>query len=157
MIHSFLNTFLPSDEYKRIKIVYIMAEASFLTTGILIIFSLININWLKWESDGSLIIFLIFSFILFYTFLRYIFSGIEHTNVYNKNDYSKQRRKSLKSSLRFGVIFFVASFVIKGIPSDLVNAMDIIGPSILAVIFYYLFDYISLKRSFKKNQELLDD
>ncbi|MFC4023954.1 hypothetical protein ACFOUV_09120 [Oceanobacillus longus] len=157
MIQSFLNIFLPDDEYKRMKIVYIMAEATFLTTGILMLFSFLNLNWFKWSLDGSLIMFLIAAFIMCYTFMRYIFSGIEHTDVSNENDYSTRRRKSLKNSLRFGLIFFVASFVIKGVPSGWVEAMDIIGPSILVIIFHYLFDYISLKRSYKKNKDVIDD
>lgn len=93
-----------------------MAEAAFLTTGILMLFSFLNLNWFKWGLDGSLIMFLIAVFIMFYTFMRYIFSGIEHTDISNENDYSKQRRKSWKNSLRFGLIFFVASFVSKVCP-----------------------------------------
>lgn len=158
MIRSFFNFLLPEDEYKRIKIVYFLAEAAVLLAGILMLFNFLNLNWLKLEfNDGFLLLFFIAAFILFYTFLRYIFSGIEHTDVSNEKEYVNYRKKSLQNSLRFGLIFFVVTFIVKGMPSNWEEAIDIIGPSILVIVFHYLFDYISLKRSFKKNKDILDD
>lgn len=157
MVQSFLNYFLPDDEYKRTRILYFMAEAAFLVTGILMFSSFVNQYWLNWELDGSIIGFLIAMCILCYTFLRYIFSGIEHTDIFNQKRYKKQCRETWKKVLISGLVFFIVSLAFSGIPSSWIEAMDLIGPSLLFMIFYYIVDSISLKRSYKKNKDLMDD
>lgn len=157
MVHSFLNYFLPEDEYKRIRIVYFMAEAAFLLIGILLLFFFLNHYWLKWNlPDGSFVAFMVPMIMVVYTYTRYVFSGIEFTDIATRKDYRRQSRITLKRSLTLGLIYFVVSFIFKGIPSNWVEAIDIIGPAILVIVFYYIYDYISLKRSFKKNKELDD-
>lgn len=158
MVRSFLNYLLPEDEYKRIRMVYFMAEAAFLIIVILLFFSFLNHYWLNWElSEGSFITFIIPMITIIYTYIRYILSGIEHTDIANKKGYKEQRRVILKRALSFGLIFFVGSLAFYGIPSDWVEAMNIIGPAIFSIIFYYIFDFTSLKRSYKKNKDLMDD
>ncbi len=108
MIRSFLNAFLPEDEYKRLRVLYFISEAVFLMSGILLLGSALNNYWLKWNLDtGEFTFFLMMIPVLMlsYTYIRYIFTGIEYTEVSNKRDYKKERRAVVKRSLLFGVMF----------------------------------------------------
>jgi len=157
MIRSFLNVFLPEDEHKRTRILYFMAEATFLTVVILLLFGLMKyvLNIVHLDTDFVVMIgpFLVMAYVYF----RYIFSGIEFTDVANKGEFKKQRRVVFKRSLLVGVLFFMISPIVKGIPNSPGERIELIALSIIFTIFYVLFDYISLKRSYKINRDLTDD
>ncbi|MFD1851482.1 hypothetical protein [Oceanobacillus bengalensis] len=157
MIRSFLNFLLPDDEYKRTRIIYFLAEAAVLLTVILFIFSFFS-SWLEWDIDSNTIHpIIVIGFISFYTLIRYIFSGIEFTDVSTKEQYVKQRRSNIIQASSVGFFFFIFHGIFEGFPSDFESAIDIVGPTLFFVFFYYLVIYLSLKRSYKKNRELLDD
>ncbi|WP_100009817.1 hypothetical protein [Lentibacillus sediminis] len=59
-------------------------------------------------------------------------------------------RSLWKEAVRFGIILAVATLIVKGIPANWVETLDIIGPSVLAVIFYYFFENLLRKRSNKR-------
>ncbi|GIP64431.1 hypothetical protein J32TS6_29860 [Virgibacillus pantothenticus] len=155
MKHSFLHVFLPKDEYKRMRVVRFLAEAAVILAIMLILTVLIS-SWFAWSLDGMLLAFAAFSFILIYTYLRYILSGIEFTDVINKENYSKTKRNLRKRAIRFGAIFFIVLLLIRGIPNSWIDFLDILGPSVLASIFMLIFDRLSLKKSYEKNKELLE-
>ncbi|MEW9677913.1 hypothetical protein ABRT01_17450 [Lentibacillus sp. L22] len=156
MIHSFLNAFLPEDEYKRTRILYFMAETTFLTVVILLLFGLIKYILNFSHLDADLLIMIVPFLMMAYAYFRYIFSGIEHTEVSNKQDYKKERRIVIKRSLLVGIIFFIIFLIVKGIPTSYVEGLDLIVPSVIFTILYFLFDLFSLKRSTMKNKELDD-
>lgn len=159
MIRSFLNAFLPDDEYKRLRVLYFMAEAAFLMGGFLIVGSALNNYWLQWNFNTNTVTFILLMIPMVmgaYAFIRYIFSGIEYTEVSNKKDYNKERRAVVKRSLLFGVMFFIIHFIFKGIPANYDEGIDLVVLPIMVIIFYFLFDLFSLKRSIKKNKELDD-
>lgn len=155
MIRSFLNIFLPKDEYKRIRILYFMAETTFITVVLLLLFGLLK-YFLNLRLDPEFILLVGPFLMMAYTYVRYIFSGIEHTEISNKQDYRKKLGTVMKRSLVVGGVFCIAFIIIKGIPSNFKESMDIIVVPILVIIFSFLFDVISLKQSFEKNKELDD-
>ncbi|MFD2627291.1 hypothetical protein [Oceanobacillus kapialis] len=157
-MRSFLNYLLPDDEYKRTRILYFLGESAVILAVGALIFLGLNIYWLDvGDIDLTFTLTMVFLFILCYTYLRYIFSGIEFTNVYNQKQYKKERKVRLIAALFSGVAFFLVTFLINGKPSNMEDWLDIIGPSVFFIIFFFLFDYISLKRSYRKNKELTDD
>lgn len=91
---------------------------------------------------------------IIYVYIRYILSGIEYTDIANKKTYKIQQRILLKRTLIFGLILSVVSFAFFGIPSNWTETMNIIGRIVFAIIFYYIFNFISLKCSYKKNKYL---
>ncbi|WP_379588640.1 hypothetical protein [Oceanobacillus caeni] len=46
--------------------------------------------------------------------------------------------------------------IVKGIPTNYDEGIDLIALPIIFTFFYFLFDLISLKRSYKRNEELDD-
>jgi hypothetical protein len=156
MIRSFLNVFLPEDEHKRTRILYFMAETTFLTVVFLLLFGLMKYI-LNLHLDTDLLVMISPFLMMAYVYFRYIFSGIEFTDVANKGEYKKQRHVVVKRSLLFGVVFLIIQFIVKETPTNYVEGIELIALPIIAILFYFLFDYISLKRSYKKNRELTDD
>jgi len=78
-----------------------------------------------------------------YTYFRYIFSGIEHTEVLNKQNYRKKRKIAVKRSLLVGLIFFIISFIVKGVPTSYDEGIDLIALPIIFILLYFLFELIS--------------
>ncbi|AUJ25920.1 MULTISPECIES: hypothetical protein [Virgibacillus] len=155
MKRSFIHVFLPEDEYKQMRIVTILAEVAVIVSALLML-CLFAGSWFNWHMGGYLTAFFIFGFILFYTYVRYILSGMEYAEIAGEINYNKAKRKVYSQSIRFGIIFSIVMFVTRGIPNNWIGVLDIIGPSILATIFYFIFDRLSLKKSYKKNKDLLD-
>ncbi|HEY4601878.1 MAG TPA: DUF3278 domain-containing protein [Cerasibacillus sp.] len=155
---SFLNVFLPDDEYKRTRILYFMAEGTFISTILLIIFAFINDVWLELKHiDFSFIALIIAVSNIVYIFIRYILSGIEYADVVTEKRYKREVKIILRDALGFGGIFFVLSGVQTGIPSNLETTIDLVVPAIMGGLFFFLLNYISLKRSYKKNKQLFDE
>lgn len=135
MIKSFLNFLLPDDEYKRIRIVYFIAEAAVILAVVLLLYTLFT-SWFDWQSgEGFVIAILSAFFILMYTFIRYIFSGMEHTNVVHREQFVKKKKSILFNALGVGFVFFVLNLIFEGFPNNWEEAMDIIGPTIFFIIF----------------------
>src|SRR5699024_11113237 len=107
--------------------------------------------------DADILIMMAPFLMMAYVYLRYIFSGIEFTEVASKGAYHKQRRASGKRSLLAGLLFFLIQLLINGLPANPDEKLDLIALPIIFTIFYFLFDFISLKRSYRKNKDLTDD
>lgn len=156
MIRSFLNVFLPEDEYKRMRILYFMAETTFITIIGLLLLGLMK-YFLDFNIDTEFILLLSPFIMIAYSYFRYVFSGIEYTEVTNRQDYIKRRRISVNRSFLVGVIFSIILLIVKGIPDNWNDRIDLIAMPIIFTFLYFLFELISLKRSYKKNQSLTDD
>lgn len=157
MIRSFLNVFLPEDEYKRLRILYFIAETAFLMGGLLFVGSVLNTYWLKLTLEPmevTLLLVMIPMLMTGFAYCRYIFSGIEHTKVSSKQDYKKERRVSAKRAIGAGLTFFIIIFILQGIPTNYNEGIDLIALPIVFAFMHFIFDIISLKRSAKKNKEL---
>ncbi len=137
------------------RVVRFLAEAAVMVAVMLILTIFIN-SWFDWNLDGMALAFAAFSFIIIYTYIRYILSGIEFTDVINKANYSKTKRNLRKRAIHFGAIFFIVLLLHRGIPHSWIDFMDILGLSVLAAIIMLIFDRLSLKKSYQKNKELLE-
>ena len=97
----------------------------------------------------------IFSIIL-YVGGRYIFAGIEYTDICTEADYKREVKL-----LRVKSVGFVAISVILGIvfylfgSVSLENRMEFLIVFAIAGVFLFSTQYISLRRSYMKNKELL--
>src|SRR5699024_2821246 len=80
-----------------------------------------------------------------------------YPEVATKSRFRQEKRAKLFSSLIFGAVFLIIYIIFKGFPSSGKEIFDIIMRAVFATFFFFLFQYISLKKSYKKNKELLDD
>jgi amino acid transporter len=154
---SWLSIFLPSDEYKEKNILYFLAESSIILVVLCMSFLVINRFSSLNELSGNLLIGVLLGVMVIYTFLRYIFSGVEYTNIFSGKEYKKEIKNIFLQSFKFVFIFLILYLIFFGVPGEQEDWIDIIGLSILIIFFMSLINYISLKRSYKKNKELEED
>lgn len=157
MKKTWLSFFLPDDEYKERKMLYFLAEASFILLSVLVLFFVINLIFPHWGLPVEIVIgFSIGTFIL-YVYGRYICSGIEYTDVSTDKEFTHEKKRIIIKSIGFILTFFISYFLVKGIPALLEKWVDLIGVALLGGLFLFLIDFISLKKSYNKNKDLLDD
>lgn len=157
MEKTWIAKFLPKDEYREKKVLYFFTEAAIIMGVLLFVYSILATYVSAVDIPGFAIAFMSWMFLIIYVSLRYTLTGIEHPDVATKKRYKKKKRATFFSSLTFFVIFLVGSLVVKGIPTDMEQTADLFIPTVLAAILFYTINYIALKKSYKKNKELLDD
>ncbi|MDQ0174903.1 DUF3278 domain-containing protein [Bacillus chungangensis] len=157
MEKSWLSFLLPDDEYKERKVVYFLAEGSIILLSVLVIMFSVNRILPQWGLSVEFVLGVSIVAFLFYVFIRYLFSGIEYTNVSTEQEFSKEKGHIIFKSITFMVIFSIVYLLFFGITRTQKEWFELIILLLLAGFFIFLVDYISLKRSYKKNKELLDD
>lgn len=157
MEKTWIANLLPSDEYREKRLLYFIAEAVFILGTFLLSYLLIESFIVKMNISGNFIVMLSFGFLITYITLRSTLTGIEYPEVATKKDYRKVRRSKIYSSISFGIIFMFSYLLFKGIPSNLEELFDVLGPATLSAIFFFILNYVSLKKSYNKNKNLLDD
>lgn len=150
---TWIRFMLPSDEYKQQKIIYMMAEGFLLTLISTVLVLCLN---LITAIDLTFAAIIIIGMALVYVTVRYSLSGIEYTNVASKKAFQVERKTILKQSLMFAGIFTVLTAIITAV-NHTFAWIDLLALFILTFSFMYMLMYLSLKRSFKKNKEVLDD
>lgn len=157
MKKTWIAKLLPKDEYQEQRILYFIAEAAVLLVVFLFLYLFVNTFIIELNITGEIIGLLSFLLLVTYVTIRSISSGIEYPDVATKSRFRQEKRAKLFSSLIFGAVFLIIYIIFKGFPSSGKEIFDIVMPAVFATFFFYLFQYISLKKSYKKNKELLDD
>ena len=155
---SWLKIFLPQDEYKERQMLNFLAEAAVLQVILIVVLMIINQLFVPMSSKFLLTI-CVFSMIL-YVGVRYIFSGIEYTDISTEKEYKKQVKLLRIKSIGFAAIFFILAvfFNLLGSVSFFDNREDQLDFFIvlaIAVVFLFGTQYISLRRSYMKNKDLM--
>lgn len=157
MEKTWLSRFMPKDEYREQRLLYFIAEAAVILIVLLFLYLVVNSFITELNISGEMMGLLCFTFLVTYTTIRSISSGIEYPEVATEKRFKIEKRAKLFSSIVFGVIFLTIHIVFNGFPTNGKETLDVVAPAVIAALFFYLFQYISLRRSYKKNKELLDD
>lgn len=148
---------MPDDEYKEKKILYFLAEAAVLVFLIQLILVVLNEYVHAVNIDSFIGVGVGLAIFVFYVFGRYIFSGIEYTDVVTHKSYAKELKLILFKSLSFPVIFLITYVIIIELPKTTAKWIELLGLLVTVAVVHFLFGFISLKRSYRKNKEILDD
>ena len=155
MTKSWLKVFLPTDEYKERQMLYFLAEAAVL--AIVIMIGMIAIDALVTPITGKVVLLVMIAFIILYTGARYIFAGIEYTDVDTEELYKHQRKLLVTKSVIFYSIF-ISTYVIFNF-FNLFNMkedlLELVAVGLLASVFLFGTSYISLKKSYEKNKDIM--
>ncbi|GAA0301785.1 putative membrane-anchored protein [Gracilibacillus halotolerans] len=150
---SWISFLLPEDEYKEKKLLYFISEGATIVILYLIVMFIMS-NFFQISAKPTIVIAIcIFGF---YVFSRYILSGIEYTDIATKVDYKKQLRVTRIKSIGFVVLFLSLQVLFVNFPTNLNEWVDIIGMSVSGGVVLFIFEYISLKRSYEKNKDLIE-
>lgn len=157
MEKTWIANLLSKDEYREKRFLYFVAESVFILGVFLFLYLIIDSFFVALHVAGDTMALLSLGFISTYILLRSTLTGIEHPEIATKARYTEKKRSKVFGSIRFGILFIIVYGVFKGIPNNLQEVMNIIGPATLAAIFFFILNYLSLKKSYRKNKELLDD
>ncbi|MEJ8777185.1 DUF3278 domain-containing protein [Pseudogracilibacillus sp. ICA-222130] len=150
---SWLSFLLPDDEYREKKTLYIFSEGSVILLLFLIGVFIIN-KFPSLQIDLEFSLFIAIWIFIGYVFLRYIISGMEYTDIFTEQAYKRQLKVFIIKSCGFVIIFNLAYSVFM-LPNSISKWFEIITVSIMGGLVLFFVDYISLKKSYKKNRELL--
>lgn len=149
---SWISFLLPNDEYKEKKMLYFFSEGAIILFLSLIVMIICNKYF---NLDVETVLLAALAIFLFYVSGRYIVSGIEYTDISTERAYRKELRVIFIRTIRFVVIFMALYLIFINVPTRLDKWFEILGLLISISVVWFLSSYISLKRSYKKNKELL--
>ena len=155
---TWLKIFLPNDEYKERQILIFLAEVAVLQVILILVLMAIDQLFIPLPSMFMLICCIFW--ILFYVGARYTLSGIEYTDICTEKEYKVQVKKIKTKSIRFFAICLILSIILEVF--EMVSLFDTRSDRIdffvmLALMGVFLFatDYLSLRKSYLKNKELI--
>ncbi|QAS52099.1 hypothetical protein [Halobacillus litoralis] len=150
-MRSWLQKHFPDDKEKERQLLYYIAESTLIL--LLLLFFYMGLLVIM-DRDGippMLLIPLIFLFVSGYVWLRYIFAGLEYSEVHKYTDYKRRKKQNIYQTFIFIGIYLFISFLIEWPLSKLMEWIDIIGPASLAGFLFYIISLFSLKKSYKRN------
>ena len=155
---TWLNYFLPEDEYKERQMLIFLAEAAVLQV-ILILILMMTSQFIVPLAATLMLSICLFSIIL-YVGIRYIFSGIEYTNVCTEQQYKHEIKLLRKKSFSFMAIYLLLAVVFQFIGSASFfdtkeSRFDFFVILAISGLFLFATQYISLRMSYEKNKNLV--
>jgi hypothetical protein len=151
---SWISFLLPDDEYREKRMLYFLAEGAVIlllyVIGVFIVHRYIPVI----PIDLEFALFIAIWLFVGYVFLRYVISGMEHTDITTKTEYKQQLKVITVKSVGFVVIFNLA-YLLFITPSTLGEWGELVAVSIVGGIILFTLDYTSLAKSYKKNKELV--
>ena len=145
-----------NDEYVEQKKNQFKIEALYIVLGLLTLNILQGIITGNLSDHVLLSIGIVYFFVVYYL-LRKVFTGLEYPNIASEKGYKKKRKEVLMSWLTTFIIFVTLNVGHKLLFSPEREWIDIIGVSALFLLFLFLIEYLSVKKSYKKNQEIGSD
>ncbi|MCM3742299.1 DUF3278 domain-containing protein [Oceanobacillus luteolus] len=149
---SWVSFLLPKDEYKKTRMLYFFTEGSIILLLALVGIIIIN-NYFNISTEIPLLFSI--AIFLFYVSGRYILSGIEYTDVATEGAYRIELKHIFARTGSFTVVFILLYLVVAGIPNNQNEWIELMALVLGAGLLWFITSYISLKRSYKKNKELL--
>ncbi|MFJ7953057.1 hypothetical protein ACIQZG_16180 [Lysinibacillus sp. NPDC096418] len=155
---TWLKILLPDDEYKERQMLIFLAEAA--VVQVVLVLALMMISQLFFPMTSKLMLVICVFSIILYVGVRYIFSGIEYTEISTEKEYKKEVKLLRKKSIGFVVIYFVLSifFYLIGSVSffdSRESQLDFFIFLAIAGVFLFGIQYISLRKSYMKNKDLI--
>lgn len=144
---SWISFLLPKDEYKEKMILYLYSESV-----VILLLSLVGMIVYSYYTHISVVNALLIPVVIFifYTLVRYILSGIEYADVTTNKRYKKKLKEVTMHILTFFVLMFIYSAI-----TGFDKWQEILGLAISIGVMWFLASFISLKRSYSKNRDLL--
>lgn len=157
MEKTWIANLFSKDEYKEKRFLYFVAESVFILGILLFLYLLVNSFIVSLNIPGDMMAFLSLGFLSTYILLRSTLTGLEYPEIATKTRYREKLRSKMYGSIFFGILFIIVYAVVKGIPSNLQEVINVIGTVTLAALFFFILNTISLRKSYSKNKDLLDD
>lgn len=154
MEKTWIRFLLPEDEYKRRNMLVFFAEAAILQLVVMIVLLVIS-RFEPFPIDSVLVLLWMLFGTIAYIWIRYILSGMEFAEIMTEKAYRRERKVIVIKSTSFLLIMCagILSLYIFGMMS--VPFIEGLMVTFIAALLLFLTNYISLKRSYQKNKELI--
>ncbi|PKG46211.1 MULTISPECIES: DUF3278 domain-containing protein [Planococcus] len=149
---SWISFLLPDDEYKEKKLLHFLSEGAIILFLSLLV-TLISSRFINFDTET--VLFLHVVLFVIYVLGRYIISGIEFTNIATEQEYKKELKVIVVKSAGFTAMFILVYPFISGLPASISEWLGTLGFSTLAGLMMFFINFISLKRSYNRNKELM--
>lgn len=149
---SWISFLLPDDEYKEKKLLHFLSEGAIILFLSLLL-TLISSRFINFDTET--VLFLHVVLFVIYVLGRYIISGIEFTNIATEQEYKKELKVIVVKSAGFTAMFILVYPFISGLPASISEWLGTLGFSTLAGLMMFFINFISLKRSYNRNKELM--
>lgn len=149
---SWISFFLPDDEYKKKRMLYFLSEGSVILMFSLTIMMIFSNSF---HLDAEISLLLPAAVFLVYVLGRYALSGIEYADIATEGAYKKELKHIFVRTGKFLGIYLLLYIAFIGIPSSQHDWVEMIGLILSISLLWFFVNYISLKRSYYKNKELL--
>lgn len=149
---TWLSFFLPKDEYKEKRMLQFIAEGGIVLFAAVFILFFVNRFF---TVDTEIALFSAVAVFLLYVTGRYTLSGIEYANVATKNAFRRELRFIFTRTFSFVISFLLTYMLLVEFPKTWNHWVDILGLAVTTGMVWIVASYISLKKSYEKNKELV--
>ncbi|MCM3226964.1 hypothetical protein [Terribacillus saccharophilus] len=155
MEKTWIRFLLPDDEYKRRNMLVYFAEAAILQLIAMIV--LLVTSRLKPSLIDSEIALLCLLFgTIAYIWIRYILSGMEFAEIMTEKAYRREKKQVMVKSLTYFLVFnglILLYYALGKMSESLIEGLIV---SSAGALLLFVTNFISLRRSYQKNRELID-
>lgn len=155
MEKTWIQFLLPEDEYKRRNILVYFAEAAILQLVVMIVLLIIS-RFEPFPIDSVLVLLWMLFGTIAYIWIRYILSGMEFAEIMSEKAYRRERKVIVIKSTSFLLIMCASIsslYVFRMMSVPLIEGLMV---TFIAALLFFFTNYVSLKRSYRKNRELID-
>lgn len=155
MEKTWVRFLLPDDEYKRRNMLVYFAEAAILQLVVMIVLLVIS-RFDPFPIDSVLVLLWMLFGTIAYIWIRYILSGMEFAEIMTEKAYRRERKVIVIKSTSFllNMCAGISSLYIFGMMSaPLIEGLMV---TFIAALLLFITNYVSLKRSYQKNKELIE-
>ncbi|MFP7253688.1 hypothetical protein SFC02_05245 [Terribacillus goriensis] len=155
MEKTWIRFLLPDDEYKRRNMLVYFAEAAILQLVVMIVLLVIS-RFDPFPINSVLVLLWMLFGTIAYIWIRYILSGMEFAEIMTEKAYRRERKVIVIKSTSFLLIMCAGILLLYIFGMMSVPFIEGLMVTFIAALLLFLTNYVSLRRSYQKNKELIE-
>ncbi|PAE17548.1 hypothetical protein CHH91_03300 [Virgibacillus sp. 7505] len=155
MEKTWIQFLLPDDEYKRRNMLVYFAEAAILQLVVMIVLLVIS-RFDPFPINSVLVLLWMLFGTIAYIWIRYILSGMEFAEIMTEKAYRRERKVIVIKSTSFLLIMCAGILLLYIFGMMSVPFIEGLMVTFIAALLLFITNYVSLKRSYQKNKELIE-
>lgn len=155
MEKTWIRFLIPDDEYKRRNMLVYFAEAAILQLIAMIVL-LVTSRFKPSLIDSEIALLCLPFGTIAYIWIRYILSGMEFAEIMTEKAYRREKKQVMVKSLTYFLVFNGLILLYYALGKMSVSLIEGLIVSSAGALLLFVTNFISLRRSYQKNRELID-
>lgn len=155
MEKTWIRFLIPDDEYKRRNMLVYFAEAAILQLIAMIVL-LVTSRFKPSLIDSEIALLCLLFGTIAYIWIRYILSGMEFAEIMTEKAYRREKKQVMVKSLTYFLVFNGLILLYYALGKMSVSLIEGLIVSSAGALLLFVTNFISLRRSYQKNRELID-